>query len=746
MATNLSWQETVANETDAAKKEWMALERRYQLKLIHEDATTLDKRILLFLSLSDPELPTRFKGQVELQMILPRKYPIAAAQVDFCQWNSRLSELQAKAINAAVTTRAQQLCGSFSLRKLLTWIDNNFWRIIAPFENNSDHDQDVIIDGCSQNRELEMSVVEAEVLAPIGKKSKRNRGQRLCHFFARGNCRDGEQCKFSHQKKSDTLKVGAACEDPDAVTMSALRDANPVLPVESSTPVTVLPERKKKARVRICKFYAQNKCRNGDSCKFSHEMKRAGTKGNGQNQTLESSPGAIIVQLDTLTGSAAGCKDSTSVTKVENDLAGCNTKNIESHREISSAWSEAQQRALDLALKKYPTSMDKEERWTSIANEVDGRSLNECIDRYKSLCEMIRRGVDPIATAQKVIEQEETAQLSENEELVYNSKIIPAEKRVTILTEPEVKGTSIRLEDLFLHEVGTLVAHRLICQIQCDNCPLKFDVILSLDSAEIQKWCPRCSVLHHVVMRPVFAHSMSNVLAYVDTKNCCIVDVLPTDVLATCLECGCEALLERIMPQQRSEQACFSCHVKLAVMAKRFIAGQSDGSTSKRNVLNDIVTKVANVSKKGAKPAAEVFVLGQPLPRNGTCEHYKHSQRWFRFQCCGKAFPCDVCHDSSDCPEANLGKFASRMICGLCSKEQSSAVKVCSCGNDVATKKSVSRHWEGGAGCRNSLHMSRLDKQKHRGQNKTESKKFKRVGAEAKKLRENETGNANAQQ
>ena len=42
-----------------------------------------------------------------------------------------------------------------------------------------------------------------------------------------------------------------------------------------------------------------------------------------------------------------------------------------------------------------------------------------------------------------------------------------------------------------------------------------------------------------------------------------------------------------------------------------------------------------------------------------------------RFPCCGKAYPCDICHDSK---EDHPMERASRMICGYCSREQ---VPVC---------------------------------------------------------------------
>jgi len=44
-----------------------------------------------------------------------------------------------------------------------------------------------------------------------------------------------------------------------------------------------------------------------------------------------------------------------------------------------------------------------------------------------------------------------------------------------------------------------------------------------------------------------------------------------------------------------------------------------------------------------------------------------------RFPCCGKAYPCDVCHED-DIKGDHEMKVANKMICGFCSKEQ-----VCVC-------------------------------------------------------------------
>ena len=120
------------------------------------------------------------------------------------------------------------------------------------------------------------------------------------------------------------------------------------------------------------------------------------------------------------------------------------------------------------------------------------------------------------------------------------------------------------------------------------------------------------------------------------------------------------------------------------------------------------------------------FTEGQPLPDKGTCVHYKKSQRWFRFTCCERLFPCDRCHDAQF-PECPLEQ-ANRMVCGLCAKEQPVRGQCKFCHGEIAGNLR-SHHWEGGKGCRDQVRMSNNDPRKHKNSKlKTQSQKDKRVG------------------
>jgi hypothetical protein len=56
------------------------------------------------------------------------------------------------------------------------------------------------------------------------------------------------------------------------------------------------------------------------------------------------------------------------------------------------------------------------------------------------------------------------------------------------------------------------------------------------------------------------------------------------------------------------------------------------------------VAAAAKARKRHEAKVLQGVVKGQPLPQSGTCKHYRQSRRWFRFPCCGLAFPCDECH------------------------------------------------------------------------------------------------------
>ena len=54
-------------------------------------------------------------------------------------------------------------------------------------------------------------------------------------------------------------------------------------------------------------------------------------------------------------------------------------------------WSDDQQKALEKALKKYPSSFSVNERWTKISKEVPGKTRKDCVDRYKYLSSILNK-------------------------------------------------------------------------------------------------------------------------------------------------------------------------------------------------------------------------------------------------------------------------------------------------------------------------------------------------------------------
>lgn len=53
-------------------------------------------------------------------------------------------------------------------------------------------------------------------------------------------------------------------------------------------------------------------------------------------------------------------------------------------------WTEEQDKLLQAGLAEFPNTMDKNERWASIAEGVPGKTKKECVDRFKAIREALK--------------------------------------------------------------------------------------------------------------------------------------------------------------------------------------------------------------------------------------------------------------------------------------------------------------------------------------------------------------------
>lgn len=143
-------------------------------------------------------------------------------------------------------------------------------------------------------------------------------------------------------------------------------------------------------------------------------------------------------------------------------------------------------------------------------------------------------------------------------------------------------------------------------------------------------------------------------------------------------------------------------------------SGRPGGGGEEDELERDLVVFRQKVPQRPITP-------GQPLPDLGKCKHFRKSRRWLRFSCCGKAFACPICHEMSGCPAAVFGIMASRMICGSCSREQNFANGQCLFCSFNMVKSASASHWNAGEGGRDRGTLSKKDRKKYAGANKTVS-------------------------
>lgn len=292
----------------------------------------------------------------------------------------------------------------------------------------------------------------------------------------------------------------------------------------------------------------------------------------------------------------------------------------------------------------------------------------------------------------------------------------------TALSTSSEKCILLSFPNLELHGIELLTISSLSLSVKCLRCKTTLDVSNikpsltnptadgtspSTTSTRTES-CPKCCSSFEMAFTPQLLHQHSIRAATIEATGCTIADMLPSTFQPTCSACSTPFPTPPGMISVRGDtpiQVCRSCHSKMTftIPEVKFLR------------LSALTRDPQSLPLRKPKRENLGVSAGTPLPSNGTCSHYAHSYRWFRFSCCGRVYPCDRCHDAA---ESHVNEHAERMLCGWCSREQRFRPEDCGfCTRSVIRRRrggGAGRFWEGGKGTRDRGLMSRKEKRKYK--------------------------------
>lgn len=300
--------------------------------------------------------------------------------------------------------------------------------------------------------------------------------------------------------------------------------------------------------------------------------------------------------------------------------------------------------------------------------------------------------------------------LQENEESDRTMSADPASQTTTQLTTQE-KGVAIN-STMNLTNIALLEPCSISLTLKCLRCKaagLPIDSLASSESRESR--CLTCSSLLSMTFRGQAVHHPQSLrIGYLDLDGCLAITLGPASFIPTCLSCSERGTrFNGIVAGQAQSRPCRSCHANQIVHLT---------STSFLNTNSSSTKLTSSTTTQRGKLRQNPFKPGQELPDRGTCQHYRKSNRWFRFPCCLQIYACDVCHDLL--AGHLMEDLAKSQICGWCSKESPirGSLKPCPhCGRELTRRSRATGgggFWEGGQGVRDQSKMNRKDKRKYR--------------------------------
>jgi len=282
---------------------------------------------------------------------------------------------------------------------------------------------------------------------------------------------------------------------------------------------------------------------------------------------------------------------------------------------------------------------------------------------------------------------------------------------------------AMSLSGLELTRIDCLEPATALLACRCLRCSAIFEATWRAE-AQPAGTCAACSAPWRLAVRPRLAHAASPVVASLLADGCAVFEALRFDVVVGCGDCGASGALRGVAREQPTSRNCARCHVQLVLRfsAVAFTAAAGSAKPQQPRHAGPRSGPAAPAGGGVAAGARGGLTPGAPLPALGACRHYAHSHRWLRFPCCGRLFPCDVCHELAPAlsDRCAIAPWCSKMVCGFCSREQPAAGidgRCCACGRRVAGGAGVtaaagsrpgSHHWEGGRGCRDRTRLSRV--------------------------------------
>ncbi|KAK2774957.1 chy zinc finger domain protein [Colletotrichum kahawae] len=262
------------------------------------------------------------------------------------------------------------------------------------------------------------------------------------------------------------------------------------------------------------------------------------------------------------------------------------------------------------------------------------------------------------------------------------------------------RGTSISFPDIELHSIELFQVSILNLSVKCTRCKTANEITGLRHDAPQTSSCRKCATGFAAQFRQQLVHANSTRAGFVDLTGCTVVDMLPSTFVPACAKCSTQSQGLVSVRGDATTNVCRTCHGKF---------------TFKIPTVKFLAISAGNLAAPSAGPVKKAEKLGlhagTPLPDRGACGHYRKSYRWFRFSCCNRVHPCDRCHDDA---EGHVNEWATRMVCGWCSREQRYSPDACGfCGRSVIGRKGRG-FWEGGKGTRDRTLMSRKDPRKHK--------------------------------